>query len=185
MTRPVDPLVTHFEEQGSLPKPGTVGRFVRLIFGVLLLYGLYTMLTDGLSLFALRRAPRGPDFWVFVAIAFHLTPYVVNIGFGKGWRRKPQLAIAGAIVSLIAVDLLVYGSWWAPPLGALMWVWLVYFSSHLGFSFVLSAALATPGCEMRAIPHLWTVLTGHATKEHYCPGPLDRIDKWETRNGAV
>ena len=38
---------------------------------------------------------------------------------------------------------------------------------------------------MRAIPHLWTVLTGKATKEHYCPGPLDRIDKWETQSKAT
>ena len=55
-----------------------------------------------------------------------------------------------------------------------------------GISFVLSAALATPGCEMRAIPHLWTIVTGRATKEHYCPGFLDGLDKWELgRSGQL
>jgi len=40
--------------------------------------------------------------------------------------------------------------------------------------------LATPGCEMRAIPHLLSLVTGQEAKEHYCPvGPLHRIDKWE------
>ena len=46
-------------------------------------------------------------------------------------------------------------------------------------SFVLSSILSTPGCEMRAIPHAWTLLTGHVTPEHYCPGALDRVDRFE------
>jgi hypothetical protein len=179
MSRPEDKTETHFEETGSLPKPGVVGRVVRLLVGLLLLSGLYSMLTDGLSLFSLRVAPRSWTFWLFVVIAFYVTPYVVNIGFGTNWRRVPQLFIAVTAGVLIAIDLIAYGTWWAPPLGTFVWVWLVYFSAHLGFSFVLSTLLGTPGCEMRAIPHMWTLLTGKATREHYCPGPLDRIDKWE------
>ena len=184
MNRPENKLETHFEEPGSLPRPRVVGRAVRMFFGVMLLGGLYTMVTDGVSLFSLTVAPSGGSFWLFALIAFYLTPYVVNIGFSRNWRRRPQVFIAVTIGVLIAVDLVIYGAWWAPPLGAFMWVWLVYFSAHLGFSFVLSTFLGTPGCEMRAIPHLWTVLTGNSTKEHYCPGPLDRIDQWEGARGA-
>ena len=179
MSRP-DKIETRFEEQGSLPRPGLVGRVLRLLLGLFLLWSLYIMLTDGLSLFSLTFAPSSWTFWLFVVFAFHLTPYVVNIAFGTNWRRKPQIFVAAVAACLIAVDFAVYGTWWAPPLGAFLWVWLVYFSAHLGFSLVLSALLGTPGCEMRAIPHLWTIVTGKPTKEHYCPGLLDRIDKWET-----
>ena len=52
----------------------------------------------------------------------------------------------------------------------------------LGISVVLSALIATPACEMRSIPHLRTLTTGRATKEH-CPGALDRIDRWEANRG--
>ncbi len=185
MDRPADKLELHFEDQGSLPRPGLVGRVVRLVFGTMLLYGLFSMVTDGLGLFSSTVAPRSLDFWVFVAIAFHLTPYVINIGFGRRWRRRPQLVIAVLVLLLIAADFVLYGTWWAPPLGAFMWLWLVYFSAHLGGAFVLSTIIGTPGCEMRALPHLWTLVTGRVTKEHYCPGPLDRLDKWETARHPV
>ena len=72
-----------------------------------------------------------------------------------------------------------WGSWLGPPFGLFVFAVMAYTFIHLGLSFVLSAILATPGCEMRAIPHLWTLVTGRATKEHYCPGFLDGLDKWE------
>ena len=34
---------------------------------------------------------------------------------------------------------------------------------------------------MRAIPHLYTMLTGNQIKEHYCPGFIDNIDRWEMK----
>ena len=63
--------------------------------------------------------------------------------------------------------------------------WVYYWFVHLGFSFFLAAVLATPGCEMRSIPHLWTLITRRATKEHYCPGFLDRLDRWERERRAA
>lgn len=44
---------------------------------------------------------------------------------------------------------------------------------------VLAGILATPGCEMRAIPHLWGLLTGNRIREHYCPGFFDNLDRWD------
>ena len=66
-----------------------------------------------------------------------------------------------------------------------MWLTVLYVFGHLGLSFLLSAVIATPGCEMRAIPHLWTLLTGRATREHHCPGFLDSLDAWELKRKAV
>lgn len=178
--RPQDKIETHFEQTGSLTRPGPVGRLVRLALGALFLWALYAMLTGGLGLMSSRRVPRSVSLWILVVIAFQLTPYVVNIGFTRNWRRRPQMFVAIAAAVLMAVDFVLYGSWWAPPLGVFVWAWLVYFSTHLGLSFVLSALLGTPGCEMRAIPHLWSLVSRRETKEHYCPGALDRIDRWES-----
>ena len=185
MNRPQNKIQTHFEEPGSLPKPGLVGRIVRLLLAVWLLSGLYTMLTGGITLLSSTRAPSNWSFWVMMPIVFHITPYVVNIGFGKDWRRKPQLFVVVAAAVLLAADFAIYGTWWAPPLGTFVWVWFVYFTAHLGGSFALATVLGTPGCEMRAISQLWTLLTGKATKEHYCPGFIDRLDRWETKPRSV
>jgi hypothetical protein len=128
--------------------------------------------------------PPNWTWWAFMALGLWLLPPVVNIGFTKNWRRKPQIALAAGLGLAVIADLLAYGTWWAPPLGVVVWFWLVYFSAHLGGSFLLSAMIATPGCEMRAIPHLWTRLTGRVTEEHYCPGFIDHVDRWEQERGA-
>lgn len=169
-----------FSEPGSLPRPGPVGRTVRLLIGLWLLYALVLLVQDTSAFVHAETLPRSTSFWLFVLIAFHVTPYVVNIGFGRNWRHASQIVVAGAGVGLLALDLAVYGRVWAPPLGLFMWVWLAYFSLHLGGSFVLSALLATPGCEMRALPHAWGMLRGTTVSEHYCPGPFDGLDRWET-----
>ena len=62
-----------------------------------------------------------------------------------------------------------------------IWVWVLYIFAHLGLSFLLSALLGTPGCEMRAIHDLFAKLTGSQAREHHCPvGPLSGIDRWES-----
>jgi hypothetical protein len=183
--RPADRIETVFEEYGSLPKPGFMGRLVRLGFGVWLLWVLYILITDGWQGFVDTTPPTHWTMWAFIGFAFLLTPYVINIGFTRNWKRRPQIAIALTGVLLMAIDLALYGSWWAPPLGAFVWAWLAYFAAHLGFSFVLSALIATPGCEMRSIPHLWTLITGRETKEHYCPGIIDMVDRWEAGGSST
>ena len=186
-SRPDNPIETQFTERGSLEPPQIVGRIVRLLFGAGLLWGAYPLVVDGLyprltsaqSWMSGSRPPQDWTFYAFVLLAFYVTPYVVNIGFTKNWRRRPQWVIAGGVVVFLGVDYAIYGTWWAGPLAVFVLLWLAYFAAHLGLSFVLSSVIATPGCEMRAIPHLWTLVTGRATKEHYCPGLFDRLDKWE------
>lgn len=177
--RPADKLDVHFEPRGSLSPPGRIGRVVRFLIGAWLLSAMLSVAGGGPELVTMTRPPGSWTFWLFVAVAFHLTPYVVNIGFGIASRRRSQGVILAALALLLIVDLVVFERLWAPPLALFLWAWLVYFSAHLGGSFVLSALIRTPGCEMRAIPHLWTIVTGRATREHYCPGPLDRLDRWE------
>ena len=171
-------LESRFESPGTLRKPGPIGRGIRLLVGIWALYALLTFLA-GAERFLSTEAPTHSSFWLAVAIAFYAFPYVVNIGFTRSWGRKPQYMILVATALAAGWSLVQYGSLWAPPLGALLLVWLLYVFGHLGVSLVLASAIATPGCEMRAIPHLWTLLTGRATYEHYCPGMFNPIDRWE------
>lgn len=177
--RPDHKLETHFEVPGSLPPPRFIGRAVRLLVGLWLLHFLYQLITEGDDIFLGTSPPNHWAVWVSTIIGLALTPYVVNIGFSRNWRHWPRLAVIAAAILLAGIDLVVFGSWWALPLGMFSLIWFLYWSSHLGLSFVLSALIATPGCEMRAIPHLWTLVTGRPTKEHSCPGALDRLDRWE------
>lgn len=131
--RPADRIETVFEEYGSLPKPGFMGRLVRLGFGVWLLWVLYILITDGWQGLVDTTPPTHWTTWAFIGFAFLLTPYVIN----------------------------------------------------RGFSFVLSALIGTPGCEMRSIPHLWTLVTGRETQEHYCPGIIDTVDRWEAAGSST
>jgi hypothetical protein len=106
-------------------------------------------------------------------------PYVINIGFSQNWRRKPQWLLIGVVMLIGTLGIALHGSFWSPALGWLALIWLLYVTAHLGFALVLAAIFATPGCEMRAFHDLWTKVTGRETKEHYCPGFFDKLDKWE------
>ena len=174
------------KRQEHLNLPGLIGRIVRLLLSILILY-LFVNLIEwewlspkNTSEFIRWQAPG--LFWVVnFLIFFLLFPYVVNIGFGVNWKRKPQLIFIITVVGLGLFTLFQYGSLWSPALGWLLLIWLTYVAGHLGISLILASILATPGCEMRSIPHLWTILSGRETKEHYCPGSLDKLDKWEAR----
>ena len=186
---PKDSAQTRFEAPGSIAPPRFVGRIVRLLAGVGLLWAVYPIVVNGLyprlvstqSWMSGSPPPQAWTFYLLVLFAFYFTPYVVSISFTRDWRRRPQWFVAGGIVIFAALDVAIYGTWWAAPLAVFVQLWLAYFGAHLGLSLILSSVLATPGCEMRAIPQLWALVTGHTTKEHHCPGPLDQLDTWERR----
>ena len=174
----MDKSETRFEKQGSLPKPGPIGRLVRLALGALCLYGVYG-LYQAWSYYGIEAPISEPTWIITFAVAVWLIPPVVNIGFMKNWGRRPRWFVVIGAAVLAVVSRVGWGSWIGPPLGIFVSAVIFYTLGHLGLSFVLSAILGTPGCEMRAIPHLWTLLTGRDTREHYCPGWIDGVDRWE------
>ena len=170
---------TRFDKPGTLRRPGPIGRVVRLLLGVWLLYVCWMLWTYPGALLS-EKFPHWANL-ISIAFALWLVPPVVNIGFGINLKAWPRYSAAGAIL-LWAIGLgLADGSWWSPALGRFAWLFVLYTFGHLGLSFVLAAVIATPGCEMRAIPHLWTLLTGRETKEHFCPGFFNGLDAWETQ----
>ena len=175
---------SRFEDQGALRPPGLVGRTARFLAGVGVLWVFYSEVDVAVAFVTGTRhmdavPPQSPMFWFAVLLTLWVFPPVVNIGFTRSWGTKPRTVIVGVAAVAIVTGLALYGNWWAPPLEVLLLVWMIYTFGHLGLCFLIASAIATPGCEMRAIPHSWTRLTGRATKEHFCPGFLDVIDRWE------
>jgi hypothetical protein len=177
-------LETKFEEPGSLERPGPVGRVVRLLLGALVLWPVISIVPRA-QFVADWTAPTHFSWWLAVALSLWLFPYVVNIGFTRSWRWRPRAVAAAVLVGAPAVSLALTGRWWSPAVGTIYVVWLAYTFGHLALSFFVASVIGTPGCEMRALPHLWSVLTGRTTKEHYCPGMLDPVDRWEAARRAA
>ncbi len=177
-----DPL--QMVAQGSLDRPGPVGRIVRLSLGILCSYGIYGLVLNRANIIW-NPVSVLPNIWVMVVIALLIINYVVNIGFGKSFGRWPSYISIAVALLLATVSWLKFGTPDHPLLGTALWLWMAYFYGHLGVSFLLAAAIATPGCEMRAIPELYGRVTGKETEEHHCPASfITTIDAWERRRRA-
>ena len=170
-----------YVETGTLPKPGYIGRAFRLLLGVYLLYAVY-QISAASPAELINALPENIGLWIAIAIAFWVFPEVVNIGWSLKRGNAPRVVIVVFAVIAAIWGFVQFGSFVAPPLSVLLFVWLIYTFVHLGIAFVIASVISTPGCEMRSIPHLWTLLTGKKTSEHFCPGFIDTIDKWELKN---
>ncbi len=167
------------EECGTLPKPGPVGRLVRLLFGAVCLYYVYGLWRVRGNLITSEGSIE-PLLWNGVIIGLVLISYVVNIGFSRSWRKWPAAVSAAILMSFALTGYLQAGQLETPKLAHAIHIWELYIFSHLGLAFVMAALIGTPGCEMRAFHHLFSLTTGKPTKEHLCPiGPLGAIDRWE------
>ncbi len=167
------------DDPGSLPRPGPIGRLVRLAFGLICIW--YVFLLIGISCELMSGDGRiRPVVWNGVLIGLFLISYVINIGFSRAWKKWPALIGGGIFLVIAGIGYLTKGTIETELLARAVWGWEVYRFSHLGGAFVISTLIGTPGCEMRAFHDLYSRLTGIPTKEHYCPvGPLHPIDQWE------
>ncbi|MEW4983246.1 MAG: hypothetical protein AB1Y26_08440 [Cycloclasticus sp.] len=170
-----------FVEQGTLKRPGPIGRLVRLLFAAVCGWFLVWLILAGPAQLA-AQFPYIIELWLWALLALYLFPYVINIGFGRDWGRRPQLIViaCGCVASILSYT--IDNNVWGAPLAWFIIAWLFYVYTHLAISFFLSAILATPGCEMRALPHLLAIMRNRPPLEHHCPvGPLSRIDAWESK----
>jgi hypothetical protein len=169
------------DEPGSLPRPGPIGRAVRLGFGSLCLWYVISLIHLTGNLFGSDGHIRSMV-WNGVVIGLFLVSYVVNIGFSRAWKKWPTIISVGVFLLVGGVGLLTQGSFETSLLARVIWGWELYLFSHLGLAFIISGIIGSAGCEMRAFHDLYSRLTGTPTKEHYCPiGPLHSIDQWENQ----
>lgn len=170
-----------YDEPGTLPRPGPMGRVTRFIFGTVCVWVVLTILTNA-SAFFTGSSLYDVGVWLMSLWGLYVFPDVVNIGFSKAWKRFHLLTGLIVLAGVAALaSWATFGSVVGPPLGIFVALWLLYTFGHLGIAFLLAALLATPGCEMRSIPQLWGLVTGKSAKEHYCPGVLTPIDRWEAK----
>ena len=126
------------DEPGSLPRPGPIGRAVRLGFGFL-------FLGDGISRIHLTGNLFGSAdhirsmVWNGVVIGLFLVSYVVNIGFSRAWNKWPTIISVGVFLLIGGVGLLTQGSFETSLLARVIWGWELYLFSHLGLAFILPA----------------------------------------------
>lgn len=172
------------DEPGSLPKPGPVGRVVRLLLGLLCLWYMSELLAVAESLIA-SDGHLLPLVWNGILPGLFLISYIINIGFSRSWGKVPAVVSAAVLAVAALASYLSSGTVETYLFARVAWIWELYLFAHLGLSFVLAAVIGTPGCEMRALHDLYSRITGNPTKEHYCPiGPLHPIDQWEARRSG-
>jgi len=171
--------IYHYDKKGTLQNPLIIGRMVRFLLGLSCFYFIYELIRYGDAvIFSLKYNVMT---WFAVLLAVYLVNHVISIGFGKKWGRRPQIILVLLSAGLIIVSLVAEGQVLGTPFRYFLYTFLFYLYLHLGTSMIIASIIATPGCEMRSIPHLYTMLTGNQTKEHFCPGFIDNIDNWEMK----
>jgi hypothetical protein len=172
-----------YKEPGTLPKPGPIGRTVRLILGIASLLFVFFLITDGKQDIVAANLPTQLIVWAGIVVGLYAFSDVIDIGWRLRWEKWPLVAVLVLAGIFGAWSFMQYGSWWSYPLGWFVYIWLFYTFGHLGVAYVLAGVSATPGCEMRSIPYLWALLTGKENPEHACQGLVDvsKIDEWEHR----
>ena len=166
---------------GSLSRPGPIGRLLRSLLGVLCLYALWGLIHVAPD-FVENPIGLLPNLGLMLLFALCVFNYVINIGFSRDWHRYPLILSLIFLLAVATVGYLFTGDAGTEVLGFTVLLWLGYFYTHLGISLLLATALATPGCEMRAIPELIGKITHRESKQHLCPvSILSGIDQWEKR----
>ena len=149
---------------GTLPKPGRIGRSVRLLSGVLVLV-LFLTTAIGYRL-GESPDPSNPFDWLGLAFLLWSLPGLVNLGFGRRWGQRPRLVGAGVLVAAGLLDLVRSGTFLGPVFDFALVGGLLYVLAHLGVSLLLAGATAAPGCEMRSIPHVLGRMRGREAAEY-------------------
>ncbi len=126
----------------ALPRPRIIGRVVRLIFGLGLLYLVWPLSRYRLG-GTVDMAAVMP--WVGLLFALWVSPEVVNLGFGRRWGQAPRFVAAALLALSALVDLTLIRSPFGPVFGFSYVIFLGYVYVHLGLSFVVAAVAAAPG----------------------------------------
>ena len=137
-------LENKFENLGTFNRLNPGKRVIRLIFGMALIaYVIWQLPKFGVL--TTTEFPLIPAKWIGVAILFYFFGDVFNIGFNRRWGRWPQYIFLVLIGVAICTDFILYGGFWGPPAGWLIYGMQEFTAAMIGIGFLASAALASPG----------------------------------------
>ncbi|MEE8201546.1 MAG: hypothetical protein V3R29_10305 [Candidatus Acidoferrales bacterium] len=141
-------MKTKFEQPGTFPRLGPIGRTVRVLAGAALLYFLvYSLLTRWQGWVETRAGwgLPGGTWFIGVALALYLLPVTVDRLLTVNWGWRSQAVWGTLLLGLAAFDFFYYQSLWAPPLGGFLLLSIVGVFGVIGLSFLVQAVAATPG----------------------------------------
>ena len=137
-------MTSRAQAPGSLPRPGPIGRTARFALGIVTAAVLVAV--------ALPRLERPPGsespsllFLAAVLLTFRLVGDIVELVFRRPWGRSARIAGVAGIGPFVAVDLVAYGRWWAPPLAWYLFLLVELSLGVLAISFITASILAVPG----------------------------------------
>ena len=139
-------MSTQFEQPGSYPQPGLIGRTIRFAAGVGILYMVIPPVLQHNDL-VIRSGWETPILgWLpgfFLAV--YLLPIIVNRGFSVKWRHRSQVVLGLLAIGAVVTDIIFYHRLWGPPLGWLVILTIGFVFGFLGMSFLVAGLFATPG----------------------------------------
>ena len=130
-------------ETTALPRPGWLGRGIRLGLAAFFLYFLAQIVVG----YRLGGSPSSHDPLAWIALVYiaWALPEIVNLGFGLHWGRWPRHVFLALLLLGGAVDLARGAGVPGPAFGLVFFTTAAYAFGHLGLSFVVAGVDATPG----------------------------------------
>ena len=130
-------------ETATLPRPGWLGRGVRLGLAAFFLYW-FVAIVSGYRLGG-SPSPSDPMAWVALVYIAWALPEIVNLGFGLRWGRWPRYVFLALLLLGGAVDGVRGAGVPGPAFGLVFFATAAYAFGHLGLSFSVAAIDAAPG----------------------------------------
>ena len=131
------------QQSGTFARPGLIGRGLRAIAGLLILFAISPLIIQFRPGHTLSVGYWG--LWVGVAFAFWVVNDVVNVGLGRDFGQWPRYGLVGLPVLGSLGDYLVSGVWWADIISTVIAAELLFVLGYLGVSFLVGSVLAVPG----------------------------------------
>ncbi len=130
-------------ETATLPRPGWLGRGVRLGLAAFFLYWFVAIVSG----YRPGGSPswQDPLFWVALVYIAWALPEIVNLGLRVRWGRWPQYAFLSLLLLGGAIDLARGGGVPGAVFCLVFFATLTYAFGHLGLSYLVAAIDAAPG----------------------------------------
>ena len=129
----------------ALPRPGPIGRGVRLLLGLCALY-FFVGLVAGLPKLADGLDLANPLTWLGLGYSLYAIPAIVGMVFSRRWpAQRVRGTVGGALVLAAVADLAAGGSPNGAAFGLASGLLMAGVLGILGVSFVLAAVVAAPG----------------------------------------